>query len=115
MATIMNAARAYAASAASRGHREQEADLFRRISQVLRHGREQGGLARAKALADNQRLWTMVIDMLRDPGNALPPKLRASLISVGLCLQREMQKPEPDFDFLVSINDNIAAGLAGTP
>ena len=115
MLTMNNAARAYAASAATRSHREQEADLFRRISTVLRRGRDQGGSVKIKALADNQRLWSMVIDLLRDEDNALPPALRANMISVGLCLQREMQKPDPDFDFLVTVNDNVAAGLAGNP
>jgi flagellar biosynthesis regulator FlaF len=111
----MNAARAYAASAATRSHREQEADLFRRTIVVLKQGGDEGGLARTKALADNQRLWSMVIDLLQDPQNALPANLRASMISVGLCVQREMRKTEPNIAFLVAINENIAAGLAGQP
>lgn len=115
MRTMNDAARAYAASAATRSHREQEADLFRRSVVALRLSRQQGGLAQTRALADNHRLWTMVIDLLRDPGNALPEALRAQIISVGLCLQKEMAKPEPDIDFLVAVNENIAAGLAGKP
>ena len=81
----------------------------------LRRGQTEGGLAQAKALADNQRLWAMVLDLLRDPGNALPVPLRASIVSIGLCMQREMQKPEPDFEFMAVVNENIAAGLAGRP
>jgi flagellar biosynthesis regulator FlaF len=115
MPTLNTAARAYAATAAARSHRDQEADLFRRVGLVLRRSRAQGETARVKALADNQRLWTMVLDLLRDPGNALPAPLRGSLISVGLCLQREMQTAEPDLEFLAAVNENIAAGLAGTP
>jgi hypothetical protein len=30
-------------------------------------------------------------------------------------VQREMEQEKPDFDFLISINENIAAGLAGQP
>ncbi len=68
-----------------------------------------------RALADNRRLWMMVTDLMRDPGNALPEPLRASIISVGRSVQREMDQEKPDFDFLISINENIAAGLAGQP
>ena len=115
MRNMNNVLQAYSTSTNSRGYREQEADLFLRINTLLRRGREQGGLAHAKALADNRRLWGMVLDLLRDPGNALPPPLRGSIISIGLCLQREMEKPEPNVDFLVSVNEDIAAGLAGSP
>jgi flagellar biosynthesis regulator FlaF len=45
----------------------------------------------------------------------LPDGLRAAIISVGLAVQREMERPSPDLDFLISVNDNIAAGLAGQP
>lgn len=115
MASLNDAARAYAASAAVRSPREQEADLFRRVSLQLRRSADQGDLSRVRALADNQRLWALVMDQLRDPANALPVPLRASIVSVGLCLQKEMQKPEPDFAFLAAVNENIAAGLAGAP
>ncbi len=57
----------------------------------------------------------MVTDLMRDPDNALPEALRASIISVGRSVQREMDGDTPDFDFLISINENIAAGLAGQP
>ena len=39
--------------------------------------------------------------------------LRASIVSVGFAVQREMDREDPDFDFLISINENIAAGLSG--
>jgi flagellar protein FlaF len=108
------AARAYSASAAHRSQRDQEADVFRHATAALRKGRNEGAAGRSKALADNGRLWITVIDLLRDPENALPEGLRASIISVGLAVQREMQRPTPDFDFLISVNDNIAAGLSGS-
>jgi len=34
-------------------------------------------------------------------------------VSVGLAVQREMQRDAPDFDFLIGINEDIAAGLSG--
>ena len=57
----------------------------------------------------------MVTDLMVDPGNALPDPLNASIISVSRSVQREMDQDTPDFDFLISINENIAAGLAGQP
>jgi flagellar biosynthesis regulator FlaF len=50
---------------------------------------------------------------MRDPLNALPQELRASIVSVGAAVQREMDQEKPDFDFLIAINENIAAGLRG--
>lgn len=109
---MMQAARAYAASSAHRSLRAQEADVFRHANAALRRGEAGTSLARARALADNSRLWTAVIDLMRDPENALPQPLRASIVSVGLAVQREMQAPAPDFAFLMSVNDDMAAGLS---
>lgn len=107
------ARRAYAASAAHRSPREQEAEVFRRAVAALRNGRGGNPVMQVRALADNARLWTAVIDLMRDPENALPPGLRASIVSVGLAVQREMQRDSPDFDFLIGVNEDIAAGLSG--
>jgi flagellar biosynthesis regulator FlaF len=52
---------------------------------------------------------------MRNPENNLPESLRASIISVGLTVQREMDQEQPNFEFLISINENITAGLAGQP
>jgi flagellar biosynthesis regulator FlaF len=54
-----------------------------------------------------------VAGLMRDPLNALPEDLRASIVSVGMAVQREMEQESPDFEFLIGINENIAAGLSG--
>jgi len=113
MQAMTQAMRAYGASANRRSWREQEADVFRRAIGALRAAQLAGSLERARALADNRRLWTMVVDLVADPENTLPAPLRAGIVSVGMTVQREMDRPEPDFDFLISVNENIAAGLAG--
>ncbi len=107
------ARRAYAASSAHRSPREQEAEVFRRAVAALRNGRGGNPVVQVRALADNARLWTTVIDLMRDPENALPAELRASIVSVGMAVQREMQRDAPDFDFLIGVNEDIAAGLSG--
>lgn len=113
------AARAYQAGAGHRSVREQEADVFRRASFVLRscaHADEgvQASMARVRALADNRRLWSMVVDLVRDPANQLPVAIRANLVSIGLAVHRELDAAEPDLLFLADVNDQIAAGLSGT-
>jgi len=108
---MQKAMRAYTTAATHRSQRDQEAEVFRRANAVLRNSRHANPAIRVRAIADNSRLWTMVIDLMRDPQNALPVDLRASIISLGLAVQREMATDLPDFDFLIGVNENIAAGL----
>ncbi len=105
--------RAYRAASAHRSPREQEADVFRRVTGALRAAQDGTPLDQAKALADNSRLWMMIGDLLRDPANALPVALRASIVSVGHALQREMRAAVPDYAFLIAVNEDITAGLSG--
>lgn len=112
MQTMTFAARAYEAAAAHRSQRAQEADVFRRAIGALQAARHEGPIPRVRALADNRRLWLAVNDLMQDPANSLPADLRASIISVGLAVQREMESASPNFDFLIAINENMAAGLS---
>lgn len=113
----MNAARrvtqAYQQASSHRSLRDQEADLFKRVNYLLKQAQAGRKLDQVRALADNRRLWTTVIDLLHDPNNALPTELRASIISVGRTVQREMQQAAPNFGFLININETLAAGLSG--
>ncbi len=111
---MTQAARAYESAATHRSQRTQEADVFRRATGALKAARELGSIQRVRAIADNRRLWVTVTDLMRDPLNALPAELRASIVSLGMTVQREMDRDMPDFDFLISINETIAAGLSET-
>jgi len=106
------AARAYQSAASHRSQREQEADVFRRAIGALKAARNADALKRVRALADNRRLWMAVNDLMRDPNSNLPVPLRAQIVSVGMAVQREMDRDSPDFGFLIAINENIAAGLS---
>ena len=108
------AARAYHSQAARRDLREQEADIFRRVTFGLRAAKADP-LRQGVAVADNIRLWLQLGDVLRDPANRLPAALRASVLSVGQALQREMAQPDPDLDYLIAVNENITDGLMGVP
>jgi flagellar biosynthesis regulator FlaF len=113
MQTSSQAAQAYQAAAAHRSQREQEADVFRRAIGALKTAKDAGPIPRVRAIADNRRLWLTVGDLMHDPANSLPTELRAAIVSVALAVQREMDRDAPDFDFLIDINENIAAGLSG--
>jgi flagellar protein FlaF len=113
MQNHLHAVRAYQSAASHRSLREQQADVFRHFNGALRAARNNGTIARARALAGNRRLWGSVVDLMMDPDNPLPAQLRASIVSVGLAVQREMDRDDPDVDFLLSANESIAAGLAG--
>jgi flagellar biosynthesis activator protein FlaF len=112
MQTMTQAARAYDAAATHRSQRMQEADVFRRATGALKAARDSGPIPRVHAIGDNRRLWLTVTGLMRDPLNPLPQDLRASIVSVGMAVQREMDRDSPDFDFLIAINENIAAGLS---
>ena len=113
MTAAQNAAFAYAAASSHRSVRDQEAEVFKRVNYVLRSAIAGRKLDQVRAISDNRRLWSTLLDLLRDPDNALPEELRASIISVGRTVQREMQNTAPNFGFLIAINENLAAGLAG--
>lgn len=113
MQDMIRAKRAYDASSATRSARQQEADVFRRANGALRAAQMADPIARIRALADNRRLWSAVVDLVRDPENALPEPLRAAIASVGISVQRELDQDNPDIALLISINENIAAGLDG--
>ncbi len=115
MSDMNQATRAYESAATHRTDREQEADVFHHAIGALKAARESGAIQRVRAIADNRRLWTTVTNLMSDPSNALPADLRAGIVSVGLAVQREMDRDAPDFDFLISVNENVAAGLAGRP
>ena len=112
MPSMSKASRAYGMASEHRGIRQQEAEVFRLTIARLRAARHDGPIARVRALADNRRLWMVVSDLMRDIDNSLPLDLRASILSVGLTVQREMDRDEPDFDFLITINTHIAEGLS---
>lgn len=109
---MTQAAGAYEFAATHRTQREQEADVFRRATGALKAARDAGNIPRVQAIADNRRLWLTIADLMRDPLNPLPEDLRAAIVSVGLTVQREMAQATPNFEFLISVNENFAAGLS---
>jgi flagellar biosynthesis regulator FlaF len=112
MQTMTKAARAYQTAATHRSQREQEADVFRQTIGALKSARTAGPISRLRALADNRRLWMTVSDLMHDPASGLQAELRASIVSVGRAVQREMDRDQPDFEFLIAINQTFVEGLS---
>lgn len=71
--------------------------------------------ASAEALAFVNRLWGFFIDDLANSDNALPPPLRAKIISIGIWLIREADaisdERSDNFKGLIEISETIAEGL----
>jgi flagellar biosynthesis regulator FlaF len=111
--TLAEVMRAYGATRAALDPREQEADIIRRVTGGLRAVQGCDGPALMRAVADNRRLWLAMEAALVHPANQLPAAMRAGLISLGRAEQREMERPEPDIAFLIEVNEQVAAGLAG--
>lgn len=109
----MNAARAYNTRSADRSLKLQEADIFLRATAAMRIALHGGALELTKAVSDNRLLWMSVVSALKDPSNALPNDLKASIIAVGMAVQRELAAVKPDLPFLIGINEHIIAGLNG--
>jgi flagellar biosynthesis activator protein FlaF len=62
-----------------------------------------------------RQLWTVFLADLSNDENALPVALRASLISIGIWVRREVDRIDTgqseNFDGLIEINQMIADGL----
>ncbi|MDO9706972.1 flagellar biosynthesis regulator FlaF [Paracraurococcus lichenis] len=91
--------------------KQMEAEVFARATRSIRAAEAEGPLARARALADNRRLWDVVHALVLDPTNVLPPALRGQIAGVALAVLREFDRPEPDLGFIAEMNEHFAAGL----
>jgi flagellar biosynthesis regulator FlaF len=107
--------RGYGATQRVRSLREQEADVFRRVNFFLKAALNGNAIDRARAIADNRRLWFAVEAALVNPGNLLVETTRVSIMRLGRGVQREMDTNEPDIDFLINVNEQMIAGLSGDP
>lgn len=98
--------------------RGRERDVLERAIRLLAVAKVKGARSHESFEAtDNvRRLWLLFVDDLSNDGNALPEALRASLISIGLWVLREVDAIDSgkcdNFDGLIEINQMIADGLA---
>lgn len=91
--------------------KQMEAEVFTRATRSIRTAEAGGPLDRARALADNRRLWGAVHGLVIDPTNALPSELRGRIAGVALAVLRECDTAAPDLGFIAEVNEQFAAGL----
>ncbi len=95
----------------------QEREIVARVTHRLKMAQQKNDpVETARAISDNQVLWTVLMADLQNPLNSLPPPLKASIVSIGMAVMREMDrmgKGTLDYDFLITVNQNIMDGLEG--
>ena len=91
--------------------KQMEAEVFARATRAIRAAQHSEPIAKARAVADNRRLWDAVHASVMDPTNALPPALRGQIAGVALAVLRECDQSSPDLGFVAEMNDLFAAGL----
>ncbi|WP_158292395.1 flagellar biosynthesis regulator FlaF [Paracraurococcus ruber] len=91
--------------------KQMEAEVFARATRAIRAADAADPLSRARAVADNRRLWEAVRASVMDPTNTLPTPLRAQIAGVAIAVLRECDSAEPDLGFVAEMNEHFAAGL----
>lgn len=101
--------------------RDLEALVLSKASARLQYVRDHWDGSDRKALLDealrfNQRVWTLFQAEISEPGNPLPIEIKNNLLSLSAFVDKRtfevMSYPEAEkLDILISINQNIAAGL----
>jgi flagellar protein FlaF len=76
------------------GSRERERLALDKSIELLREANKNGGNNKAvlEALIYVRRLWSILLEDLAQPGNDLPVKLRADLISIGVWIMKEADR-----------------------
>jgi flagellar protein FlaF len=117
-------AAAYASTAkvtSTASPRDLEASLLLKAAAKLQSVKDNWEAARGElgpALAYNRKLWTILSTSATKPENPLPLPIKNNIANLGLFIfQRTIDieiAPAPEkLGILVTINSNIAAGLAG--
>lgn len=110
----------YAAYAKLRSVTEAGCDLeIRAISHVTRQLAEANApgtepMTRIRALNGNIQLWTLLMQDLNDPGNALPAPIKARYVSIGLYARRASVtalSKTTDLTTLIGINTDVLDAL----
>ncbi len=97
--------------------RDTEYRLFGQVTRALIAASEApvSDLAtRIDAIDWNRRLWSTLALDCAEPGNALPPQVRANIISLSLFVARhssEIMREEDDFETLIEINKIMMQAL----
>lgn len=95
-------------------HLVASADTFDAGDTTLRLQMLSDGLR--AALADNEKLWATLKQDLISPSNKMPQEMRASLISLGMFVERHtgsVLSGKGELRPLINVNNAIISGLSG--
>ncbi|MBX9741566.1 MAG: flagellar biosynthesis regulator FlaF [Beijerinckiaceae bacterium] len=101
----------------SEEERSRERQAFDESIRLLEQAMSAGvkSSAAIQALHFTEQLWTILIEDLLNPGNALPEATRASIVSIGIWVVKEIELirkgQSDDLEGIVSINAIIRDGL----
>lgn len=98
--------------------RATECRLMTQITGDMMSARDAGltGGALMPVLHRNREVWETFASACRAPGNQLPDALRASIISIGLWVDRftsDVVAGRDSIDELINVNRSIVEGLMG--
>jgi flagellar protein FlaF len=97
--------------------RARERAAMDRLIAMLRAAQETGPQSRERieALFYLRRLWVIFINDLSDPSNELPDQLRAGIISIGIWMNKEIDRVRGgltnDLTAMIEINELIRDAL----
>jgi flagellar protein FlaF len=97
--------------------RARERQAMDRAIELLRTAQQKGPGTREvfEALFYLRRLWSIFLDDLNNPENELPQQLRAGLMSIGIWINKEIERVRTgktkDLTPIIEINQIIRDGL----
>ncbi|KQQ88238.1 flagellar biosynthesis regulator FlaF [Aureimonas sp. Leaf324] len=97
--------------------RDREREALDRTVDALQRAQAAGPKSREaiEAIYLTRSLWSVLVEDLANPENALPEELRAALISIGLWIMREAEAirlgRSDDFSAMIEITAMIRDGL----
>ena len=95
--------------------RSTEYRLFAQVTRAMMECKDLGPSKLFDALEWNRRVWLTLQSDLAHPGNRLPDKLKAQLISLSLWVDRHTSKVvqgKAKIQALIDVNRSIMEGLA---
>lgn len=97
--------------------RAAEHRLMTQVTQAMVAARDAGlaGVALMPALHHNREVWQVLAGLCAAPDNALPPTLRAALVSLAMWVDRHTSaviKGRETIDELIIVNLDVIAGLS---
>jgi flagellar protein FlaF len=97
--------------------RARERGAMDKVIDMLRAARDRGSKSReaVEGLYYLRRLWAIFLEDLRNPENELPEQLRAGIVSIGIWMNREIDRvlsgQTSDLTPMIEINEIVRDGL----